>query len=242
MRHKARHGRFVRSCRRKHNNAFSENASSVAPSTLAMSPQELSRICRLIIKPVDEWLTGKSAIIRAIHDCVAETALISGFRCMDSFVLCFEHHYPLLWDMFDRGYIKKLASLMFNSEFPELSALFSGLFDEFNYRFFGAKLPAYTVRVVRALADFYCEWEKQVVYEIDVSDCELTIQYLQKPEVMIARLLDLMARIHVGIYRDEAWREDLQRLTRLGAPTSHELARLQEAGWTRFSAAPWFPS
>jgi hypothetical protein len=71
---------------------------------------------------------------------------------------------------------------MFNSEFPELSALFSGLFDEFNCRFFAATLPAYTVRIVRALADFYCEWEKQVVYEIDVSDRELTIQYSKSPK------------------------------------------------------------
>jgi hypothetical protein len=95
---------------------------------------------------------------------------------------------------------------------------------------------------VHALADFYCEWEKQVVYEIDVSDRKLTIQYDQKPEWMIARMLDLMARVHVGIYCNEAWGEDLKRLTRLGAPTSHELVRLQEVGWIRISAAPWLPS
>jgi hypothetical protein len=119
--HQSKHPDFVRCCRQKHSSGSSENASSVAPSTLAVSPEELSRICRLIVKPVGEWLARERRLIRAIHNCVAETALICGFGCMVTFAMCFEDEYPMLWDMYGRGYIEQQASVMFNSEFPELS-------------------------------------------------------------------------------------------------------------------------
>jgi hypothetical protein len=206
----------------------------------AMNSRELSRNCQLIIKLVAHWLSTQDELTRATHHAAVETVQIAEFGCIDTFVMEFEDQYPLLWNTYGRNYIEQKATAFFSSEFLELSVLFSGLFEEFNYRFFETCLPSYRVKVVHGLPDWKFYWDEQVVYEIDTSHRkELTIQYNSWPESMIAHLVNLMAHVHVGLACDETFRSELKKLRVAGAPTSDEVWRLKEVGWTPLSASAW---
>jgi hypothetical protein len=58
----------------------------------------------------------------------------------------------------------------------------------------------------------------------------------------VARLVGLMADIHLGRERDSRWQDEVDRLTRAGAPTKDEVTRLHSVGWNVISAPPWLTS
>jgi hypothetical protein len=128
----------------------------------------------------------------------ADAAYIALFMCPDDLTERYGFQRPV-----------EAAEEMLDSELPRLSREFTELFQAFNDRYFGGKLPKYrvevryTVRADRSSID----WRGQAI-RIPVSSEPL----------MVARLLAGMARIATRRSNPTIYQKELFRLQEAGAP------------------------
>jgi hypothetical protein len=192
----------------------------------------------MIFSAVSHWLERQDELTCAIHRVVVEE--IQGSR--DAPLSCVLHalrlDYPLLWHEHCGASIKARVAELFSVEFDDLSILFTGLFDEFNIRYFARSLPGYRVRIMHNVPllepaspfDAIQEREREIVFSYD-----------GWPHFMVAWLLHLMALIRSRGEGETALQRELDRLRQLGAPTTEAVDLLVAGGWTPLSSPPWLP-
>ena len=112
--------------------------------------------------------------------------------------------------------IKSAVESFLDSEFGELSAVFSGLYTEFNYCYFAGALPTYRVKVIHAASN---ERLRSNLAHSDDHRQEIVIAYDGRPEEMISLLMDTMAYTASTLETEPNWDSELDRLYSLGAPT-----------------------
>ena len=193
-----------------------------------MDAKDLSSICQMMTAIVEHWLSNEDELTYALHKAALETIDIAGFAPMGAFIINFGAENELFVEDFGRREIEDRADAFLRSEFYELSLLFSGLYDDFNRRYFDGWLPACHVKVIHSLPCPDYPTPEPMASEINFDRRDVAIQYDGKHEYMVSRLVTLMAYLRVGLDNDSALKQELKRLTRRGAPTPNEVQRLQK--------------
>jgi hypothetical protein len=201
---------------------------------------------RIVARAVD-WRDQQSALTQLMH-----SATLTGLRDFWAYVpaqvlgvLCREQSAAV-----QKCGLKVVASAVeafIGSEFTELSAVFNGLYSEFNGYYFSQRLPAYYVKVIHAKETTRLRSDYGMV---DEQRREIEISYDGFPEVMIGVLMDTMALIASKLEPAADVKAELRRLDDAGAPTGDRVAEFdvtwgqEGSGWRyeeRLKSRLWTP-
>jgi hypothetical protein len=196
---------------------------------MQMTHIELSRLCQLTFRLVDQWLKQQDERTRLIHEAVVETIQNGGEAPLSLVLHEIMRDRPHLWRQPERRIIRVQSRELLKREFQELSDLFTVFYKEFNLRFFANKLPAYDVKVFHNLP-----LPEQLSVE---SVCRnfrregwLAFAYNRWPESMVTDLLHKMAHISTEADHGSAWQSEMDRIRRMGVLTYADVQRLRDFG------------
>jgi hypothetical protein len=197
-----------------------------------MEIEELSRVCELLEKTTESWLAQQDDLTRAIHRlAVDEIQAGNGAPVWLVIEYLYKYHPEALSDC--PAAVAARVHALLSSEFNELSQLFSGLYQEFNIKYFGGALPVYRVRVMHSIPPPLPPYADGQICQWHIGQQELSIEYDGWPEEMIARLVHLMTHIQIRCSHDTSFEGALSKAHELGAPLDRDAARLRRvrAAW-----------
>ena len=202
---------------------------------------ELSKYCWLITQAAEQWLAEQDELTCTIHQVAVGEVQADADASLRFLLSSFRLFYPSMWRAYGRETITIRAAAFLASELAPLSMLLSAFYYEFNVRWFGGSLPAYRVKVMHNVP-MPEKPENYTISCVDTCRRELSVVYCGRPADMVAWLLRLMAHVRTGRWGKKAFENELDRLSKMSAPTQDNVERLQEAGWAFYSTAPWFAS
>jgi len=129
---------------------------------------------------------------------------------------------PEIVSQFSAQCIKEMAALILSAEIPKLSECFARMYREFNVRYFAARLPEYTVRVV---FDVH-KSAHEPVYDGSVSSGLIRYQerciYLRYTKSFPIEAILIHEMAHAATQGDhgEEWLTEMRRLKAAGAPVA----------------------
>lgn len=168
-----------------------------------------------------ERLESNTKLRKAVHDAIIE--LIDAVNITDEYVVaeyvCDER--PELRERFGLEAIQQMAKAMIHSDLVRLSRRFTELFQEFNVRYFGGRLPSYRVDVGYAADWLFTQWDG-----LEICDSVLyrglrliRIRVRKSEEEMVCSLLNEMAHVATNDFHGPKWAAEIERLVVEGAPT-----------------------
>jgi hypothetical protein len=189
----------------------------------------LKRLIREFAHPTLESLTGLDGLKLAV---AAMTILLTDLGGTMPCVTCDEigDCLPDLIAAFGRERVLSLCEEIQYSEVPAQSALFQQMFDSFNILYFEGRLPDYKIMVVydvwywqseRCGYDSWFPESGSASGFIDFEGRQIFIRFFAHSDfsvTMAGTLIHEMAHAAAGEGHGEAWKNEMARLKRLGAP------------------------
>jgi hypothetical protein len=180
----------------------------------------LSLKCKAIAATVGLWLSRQGKLTRAIHASTVFQIQNSGPELELGVVLqTLNCNHPVLMGRYSARQVVSRTEAFLESEFSELSPVFSELFAEANQLYFQGSLPKYRVSVMHSLPPFIRTKAEPHEEEINYHLNQLNLHYNGWPDNMIDWLLHFMTHIKTGEHpHGRRWKNEMLRLLELGAP------------------------
>jgi hypothetical protein len=160
-------------------------------------------------------------LLKKLHDAIIE--LIDAVNITDEYAAA-EHvceTHPKLRERFGLEAIRQMAKTMIHGDLPDLSSQFTELFQEFNTRYFGGRLPTYKVEVGYAADWLFTRWDGlEICDSVHYRVLRLIrIRARKSKEEMVCSLLNEMAHVATNDFHGPKWAAQIERLVVEGAPT-----------------------
>ena len=188
-----------------------------------METNEFFNLCQRILASVLSWREKQSDLIKAIHASTLPIIHDGDDPSLQLVLEKLDEEHSEIRQGYSEAEILSAAKGFLGSEFLELSAVFSGLYTEFNHSYFAGKLPTYRVRVM------HCAPNPKLEYNLARFDDErhnIGLLWDGRPEEMISLLVDTMACIASELEAEPDWGFELDRLYAIGAPTRERVEEL----------------
>jgi hypothetical protein len=203
---------------------------AISEST-AMNDCELLYLCRRILAVAVQWREAQDEVLRSVHSAAIAVRQL-GQVSRTSVIDCLRQDSPGLWNSYSEEYITTSVATLLSTTVRSLSALFSGLYVEFNSRYFAGTLPTLSVRVTYSATHGPHNVPRVYANEIELG-------YNGWPEEMVALLLESMTLFAVN-YDEKRWAREIDRFRFSGVPVRDNLddRPITKWPWERSSYGP----
>ena len=115
-----------------------------------MEVDELGQLCQKILASAVNWRQGQSELIQAVHSSTLFVIHEEGSASLESVMDALREEYSDLLLEYSETETGSAVRELFDSEFGDLSGIFTELYAKFNERYFAWRLPAHRVVVMHA--------------------------------------------------------------------------------------------